>query len=189
MHKCFILLLVFASLHAAAQDSLQAKNRAAYFSINQAIHYEGSSGSAFGVQTIHGVSYRGWALGAGVGIDGYRVRSVPVLLHLSRALPIRRIPVFVYAEGGPNFFWDRKEEGWFWGNKERDKGYHWDAGLQYRAPLRNKTFLVFGAGFSEKIYSETFTSPVWCGTPDCPTMTNRFDYKFRRLALKAGFGF
>lgn len=189
MYKCFFLLLAFGCMHTHAQDSLSRKAKLAYFSTNQAIHLEGSAGSAFGVQTVHGLAFSGWALGAGFGMDNYRMRSLPLFVHLRRSIPVKRIPLFVYAEAGPNFIWARKDEVITLNNGQTKKGYYWDAGVQYQAPLRNKTFLVFSAGFSEKTYSESYTLPSWCGTPDCPEVKSAFDYKFRRLALKAGFGF
>lgn len=189
MYKCFALLLVFISVQAHAQDSLSVKRNWAYFSTNQAIHYEGAAGSAFGLQTVHGVRYKGWGVGAGIGLDLYRMRSYPVFLHLRGRLPVKRIPLYLYAEGGPNFIWPRRDEAQNRNNDRTEKGYYWDGGLQYQIPLRNKTFLVFSAGYSEKTYSEVFFFPSWCGTPDCLEVNSKFDYRFRRLALKAGFGF
>lgn len=189
MHKCFLLLLTFACFLSHAQESGSTGQKLAYFSTSQAVHFEGSAGSAFGVQTVHGATLKGWALGGGIGLDLYRMRSFPVFAQLKRSLPLKRIPLYVYAEGGPNFIWARKGEELQGNNAQTKKGYYWDAGLQYHAPLRNKTSLVFSAGFGEKTYIESFTMPFWCGTPDCPQINSAFDYKFRRLALKAGFGF
>ncbi len=55
------------------------------------------------VRTVNGFSRRNWFLGVETGLDYYGYRSFPLLLSVSRGLPIdKQNGLFLYANAGTN---------------------------------------------------------------------------------------
>ena len=72
----------------------------AFSSINQIGLLAGEGGEGFQLQTINGLRYKTWMVGAGVGIDGYRFRSIPLFLELRKEFNLKSNAFFIYNDIG-----------------------------------------------------------------------------------------
>src|SRR5215467_547922 len=104
-YKYFLTYLFVSwavTMNAQENKSVQSTNpkpqHAFQFrSINQVGLLEGTDGGAFQIQTINGVQFRTWFLGIGVGIDNYRLRSVPLFVDLRKEFKVGTNYFFIYG--------------------------------------------------------------------------------------------
>ncbi|HEX4852503.1 MAG TPA: hypothetical protein VFV08_16925 [Puia sp.] len=187
------LIILFCSLLCLFTSGQATKsNRWQFHSLNQAGLLEGGSGSAFQLQTINGVAYKGWYSGIGVGLDYYYFRSIPLFLDLRKNFKLGSGYIFPYGDGGIQFPWltdtqmnDLQNR---FGNKEYSNGWYLDLGLGYKIILKSKLALLLSAGYSYK-NSESKTLINYCPFPGCDPPTNTYNYKLDRLTIKAGIEF
>src|SRR5690349_11769323 len=99
-------LILLSVLHAQKiENSKQNKSRCSFTSINQVGFVAGEGDDSYQLQTLNGVQYKTWVFGAGVGIDGYRYRSVPVFLQLRKEFSLASNSFFIYNDIGLNYPW------------------------------------------------------------------------------------
>ena len=178
----FLLSFLFSVSVQAQNDSSKPKLK--FHSINQLGILEGQAGTGFQVQSINGILFRKLFLGAGIGLDYYQMRSVPLFLDL-RTYLLRSQKPFVYVDGGTHFPWARKSFDW---PAEYKAGLFYDMGIGYSVPLRGCAFLV-SAGYSYKAYKEIQRYPNYCLTPPCPETVYNNSYQLRRVSVKMGLSF
>lgn len=158
-----------------------------FSSVNQVGVLEGETGSALQLQTINGIRYNKWFAGIGVGLDHYRVRSVPVFIDVRRNLFSRSNSPFAYGNFGVNIPWAEDKNKMQWGSNSFHSGLYYDAGIGYRFGLGKKTGLVFSGGFSLKQMREYRSSEVVCFRAPCPEAeTDRYHFSLKRFSFKAG---
>jgi hypothetical protein len=187
------LAAIALTVIAHAQEVKKSKNCGCSFSsINQAGLLEGSTGTAFQVQTVNGMRFKNnWFAGVGIGYDRYRIRSIPLFLDLRWTLFNRPNTPFVYGDIGYNFDWPEDRDKTNWWSSDFSGGVYYDAGVGYRIGLGKKHGIVFSGGFSFKKLTEKRSTRIWCdfppfcsGDPDVSTET--YDFKLSRISLKAG---
>ena len=184
MKNFMLLLFVFAMLSAQSQTVKKKDCDCKYSFTNQVGLYEGQKES-FLVQTIHGIRKNSWFGGVGVGIDGYRVRSIPLFLDVRKSFGKKANGIFAYVDGGVHFPWLRDEQKFdYWGKFE--KGYYFDGGLGYKIGLR-KHELLFSGGFSIKQFKEVRTSAICPFIGPCFGQSEKYEYLLRRATIKVGF--
>src|SRR5579862_3368717 len=103
MFKIKLSLLVFMligmiKMSSAQQKSLPAKWQ--FNSINSVGLLEGETGSAFQLQTINGAQYKSWFAGMGLGLDFYRIRSIPLFADIRKEFGKGNNKLLVYADIG-----------------------------------------------------------------------------------------
>jgi hypothetical protein len=151
---------------------------------------EGEANTSFQLQTINGFSYKTLFGGAGTGLDYYTIRSIPLFASINKYFPKARGAYFLSTDIGYNFPWAfRYFSGFETGNYKG--GIYWTGGLGYKAHLgKEKNGLLLHIGYSYKhIRSETeSTLPCMSPTP-CPSYKERYDYRLRRISIKAGWMF
>ena len=157
---------------------------------NQVGLLEGSTGTSFQFQTINGMRFNQWFAGVGIGYDRYRIRSVPLFLDLRWSLFKKPNTPFVYADAGYNFDWpeDRDKDDWL--KSDFSGGMYYDAGIGYRIGIGKKQGVVFSGGFSFKKITEKRETRIWCDFPPfcggSESTVDRYDFKLRRISIKAG---
>lgn len=141
-------------------------------------------------QTIQGVYYKKWAIGAGVGIDWYAFRSIPVFFSVTRDLTKKSNGLFVTLNAGTNFPAVRK-----FVNIPDNKfypGFYWSPsmGLKFRTNKKNNNALLISVGYSNKNLKEERPSSRFC-PGGCPTTgpAETISYKLRRFDFKLGWQF
>ena len=170
-----------------------------FHSINQAGLLEGESGSAFQLQTINGLGYRSWFTGIGVGLDYYRLRSIPLFLDLRKEFGRSAGRFFVYAEGGIDFAWatDKQKNDYldypYYQSNSFQNGPYAAAGIGYKLIFTRNLALVISPGFSykKKELKSSNTSNTYCPVngPPCVASEDRYDYNFYRFSLNLGLVF
>ncbi len=177
-------LLSLYCLHTVAQVR---KPKFYFSSITKVGLVAGDAGESFTVQSINGVRKGQWFMGAGVGLDFYQQRTIPVFLQMQKAFTNKNNQPFVYADAGLNFRWLKSSE-MYKINSTFSPGMYYEAGMGWKIKLRNNSRLCFSAGYSFKQVKEK--APVYWFLPVEPTMRvdnfERYNYQYRRLVLKFG---
>lgn len=175
--------LLLGSLNIA---QAQEGKRSGFASINTFNVMEGQGGTSFGLQSVNGWKYKTFFAGIGVGIDGYKVRSIPVFADIRKNIFQKPNTPFVYLEGGVNFPWTSDITDWY--RIEYKAGLFYEGGLGYLLPVKGAD-LVFSAGYSFKGYKEERSYTVWCVDGDCPDRQENWTYQLRRISVRAGLRF
>lgn len=186
---CILFQAVITSAQNDSTINKVKKEKLLFHSINNIGLLEGEAGSGLQLQTINGFQYKTWFIGAGVGLDYYSVRSIPLFLDVRKDILSKKIPLFIYADAGIHFPWMRKYNATLLPVPDySNNGLYYDAGLGYRLPLK-KYALAFSAGYSGKQYKSENLRYRPCTSGTCPPYKEQFDYKLRRLSIKAGWIF
>ena len=161
----------------------------AFSSINQVGVLTGEAGSSFQLQSINGMRYKTWFAGAGVGLDFYKKRGIPVFLDIRKDILNKPSTPFVYADGGIHYSWPTGQDkpG---GNGKRtfSNDLYYDVGIGYKVSVKDQHAVLLSAGFSRKRVEEVTTYPQFC--PACPPESyEAYNYTFNRLTLKLGYRF
>jgi hypothetical protein len=156
----------------------------------------GERGSYGQLLTVNGFYRRGWFLGLETGLDYYGFRSIPLLLSVSRDLPLdKRKGLFLYADAGANTPWYVRPQQYSGMPVSKfHGGPAWGTGLGYEWKLtaRGSKALLFSAGYSMKKLKETETNQAQCYNPGrCPIMydVTTDTYLLRAWLLRLGFRF
>ena len=188
----FIIILSGCSSVALAQKKDPAAKRSCscgFSSINSLGFVEGGEGSAFLVQTINGFRYKTWFIGAGVGLDYYHLRGIPVFLDLRKNILTSPNSPFLYADAGVHYAWARDKDKESWQNVDFSNGAYYDAGIGYSFRIRRNNALLFSLGYSYKYLEKNMSSLQYCPYFDCPIQVESYKYRLNRLTLKTGFRF
>ncbi|MGB8192802.1 MAG: hypothetical protein WCF67_12820 [Chitinophagaceae bacterium] len=188
MKRILIFLLALAPPVLSAQVTKKKNCSCSFSSINQVGLLEGSDRSSFNLQTINGLRYKTWFAGAGVGLDKYHTRSIPVFFDLRKDLLKKWNTPFIYGDIGVNLPWTKKSEDGWWLRSEFDRGAYYDAGIGYKLNLGKGRALLFSGGFSLKKMRETrFVTTTCPFVGPCPEIEGeRYDFTFKRFSVKAG---
>ena len=180
------LLLTGLFFTAAAQNDSIAFNpsKLKFTSLTSVGLMMGQSNPQLSVQTVNGVQLEQWFLGAGVGLDYYFNRTVPLFLELRKTI-LPKKHLYLYADGGINlpYIKENKDEMWFKSDKKH--GLYYDAGAGYLFTMQ-KTTGFFSIGYSTKTYREVIEHSYIWGPPGMPVQKDRYRYQFNRISLKAG---
>ncbi len=192
MKQIFTVTLSFLliQMRSMAQDSLH--QRPAFHVISSLGVANGSKGMAYLLQAVPGILFHNSFAGVGIGIDDYKMRSVPLFLDFRQEFGRRSRNLFVYADAGCNFDWltekDKTEEDQWYGNLNFRGGIYYDAGLGYNIHFSRKDVMLFSIGYSVKEMHAK--GSAWnCTSNGCSMTPTTLNYHMPRLALKAGWRF
>ena len=96
---CFML---FCSRWSYGQSRMLKNFTAKSFrfhSINMAGIIKGEKSSYIQLQTINGVAFNKWFAGAGMGLDYYTFRTIPLFLDVRRTITNKQNAPFLYKKG------------------------------------------------------------------------------------------
>jgi hypothetical protein len=180
MKKCLVIVCLGSLFSTGGFSQSSWKFR----SVEYVGLLSGQAGNYGQFGTINGASKGSWFLGAGVGLDYYRFRSLPLFLSVTKELMPGKNGLFASLDGGVNFPIYHRPDGYYDGSfatSEFVAGPYWSAGLGYKIKLpadRNKDHALFlSAGYSYKELKEDANT-----YPD-PT---RYDYRNRQWSFKRG---
>lgn len=182
-----ILLSVLFIRQVDAQENKAAG--AKLHSINAVGLINGSDGASVSLQTMLGLYLRHTFTGIGVGLDYYRMRSVPIFVDLRYEFAKTNSCFFVYADAGYHFSWltDKNRvqyEKTFTPNHFSGSMYY-DAGIGYKIKLPNNAILLSG-GYTYK----GFDNKTGNGCPvvgPCATAFETYTYSLSRIILKVAY--
>ena len=179
----------------AQQKTGKTRSKTATFTFESynAIGWLSGDGFVHGqMQSVNGFSKGAFYAGAGLGMDFYRVRSVPLFLDLRYRLGKGKNKWYAYGDGGYHFPADNESDVLYTGASEHhfEGGLFYDAGIGYQLGLTKKDALFFSAGFSEKWMSEDYVIIPFCPGPGfCDPYEESAEYRFRRISVKIGWKF
>lgn len=183
------LLLTALQTNAQQKDSLPAKKKFIFHSMLQAGVQEGESATAVQFQNINGLQYKTWFGGIGIGIDHYRIRTLPVFVSIRKDVLNKTSTPFVYADLGTQIMWPRNKDEWQYGNQDFKAGVYYNVGAGYKLGIVKKHALLVSAGYSLKQFSYGSSYEYPCLVAPCPEYKNSTDYILRRLSFQLGFLF
>jgi hypothetical protein len=182
MKILIIPLLIFLSLPSISQD-----RRIKFNSINQVGLISGSAGEAFMLQSVNGLKKDKWFTGAGIGLDFYNERTIPLFFDIRRDLVSKKNTPFAYIDAGVNFLWlnsIEKEQKQF---SSSSPGLFYDLGIGLRLSGQNNRGFILSAGYSFKQVKENIKSSWLAPTPELGSDNYlRYNYLYRRIVIKMG---
>lgn len=185
MKLFFITAFVFLSICTFAQKKV------GFSSHNYIGLLEGEHGSSLQLQTINGAAFSSWFVGAGVGIDWYYRRSIPVFASVNKDLfKKEKRSFYASANAGVNFPWqiDNYHNEWGYDETKSYPGLYWSAGLGYKIGMgKGNDALLLQLGYDYKHVSEKVVVPYMVFNDMGPN--DEFDYHLRRLSCKVGWSF
>ena len=184
----FLLLILSGGMNANAQSADIPKQNTcscSFTSINQVGLVAGEANDSYQLQTVNGLQFKTWMVGAGIGIDGYRFRSIPLFLQLRKEFNLNTNALFLYNDIGVNYPWVKDQQKPYYGSGDYSHGMYYDGGLGYRLTLKRQS-LVFSSGFTLKEMSEdrSFTTCPFVGP--CFESKDVYHYSLKRLSFKVG---
>lgn len=191
----FLILLIVKTNTGLAQLNTRSNPWSFRSMVNVGL-LEGQTGNAFQLQTINGASHRSWFAGIGLGLDYYRIRTIPLFVDIRKEFGNGRDKLFIYADGGISFNWatDVQKSGYLSGDRLHN-GFYNDVGLGYKTVVGKKSAVLISLGYSYKQIGESYISPYYNYQIYYPTnlMQNdpgeKISYNLNRLSMKIGWAF
>lgn len=188
-----LTLIVMVNTSSAQQKTLPSQWQ--FHSINNVGLLEGETGSAFQLQTINGAQYESWFGGVGLGLDFYRIRSIPLFADIRKEFGKGNNKLLVYADMGINFSWatDQQKTSYM-PNDKFSNGFYSDLGLGYKVAAGKKNALILSLGYTYKktveSYDQVYDDPgfIWTLTFQNNGI-EKINYSLNRLTLKIGWEF
>jgi hypothetical protein len=189
-YKVVILLLIFSGgidVNAQSADtSKQNKSSCSFTSIIQVGMVAGEANDSYQLQTVNGIKYKTWMAGVGIGIDGYRYRSIPLFLQLRKEFNLSTNALFLYSDIGLNYPWVKDSQKEPYSVSKYAHGVYYDGGLGYKLLLKRQSIL-FSSGFTLKEMSEDRSSSDICPfVGPCFETKDVYHYSLKRLSFKVG---
>lgn len=187
----FLFLLCSSSTLLAQSDSSIQHDELPRFSFQPVIQLgvmEGAQGTGLQLGMVGGFQRKTWYAGLGTGLDYYGFRSIPLYATLRKTL-LKPKALFVYADAGLHFPWVKINEETQWYESDFKSGSYYDAGVGYGFKVAKNSTLQVSLGYSQKRLKEDRKQVYIWGPPGMPTYTERYDYTYRRLSIKAGWMF
>src|SRR5881227_3562178 len=95
-------ILLFLMVNVISQISISQGNKSNNSGIKfqgevQVGPLDGQRGTYMQLQSVNGISYKGYFIGLGTGLDYYFMRSIPLFLQLKKKLLNKNNTPFIYA--------------------------------------------------------------------------------------------
>jgi hypothetical protein len=171
-------------LFTGTENIAQTNKGAGFESYNAVGFLAGKAPVAFSAQTVNGLRYRGWFVGAGFGIDEYVISSLPLFLAVKKEFSVKNAHLFLYGDAGTHFITKNKNRMLAFSKEQSKAMLYLDAGLGVKLKTGKKNNVFFTVGNSLKTMEETENS-IDTGIP----FSNKTIYKFSRISFRAGFQF
>lgn len=189
-----LVYMMGAMLILQSNVAAQSKTKIKVNSINQVGLLAGGSTNSLGWQSVNGISFGTFSVGAGVGMDYYHFKTIPLFADVRKNLWDRKQTPFMYLDIGTNLPSDRFVSESQWHKSTYGEGLFYDIGIGYKWTLTGRLGLNLAFGYSQKNINETQKVAYW-SWPILGTIseenwnTSYFKYSFRRLGFKAGLSF
>lgn len=179
--KLFFLAALTLQLMANAQSRIKFESN------NQIGLLSGTSKSALQLQTINGIHYKTFFAGAGIGIDNYFFKTIPVFADIRMNIFQKSQTPFIYADAGPDFPWEKKQST-SWQIITYRPGLYYDVGIGYRWTIIKYLCVNASFGFSQKKYNSTVAYLRVGNIPEV-VPPEKYNYYLQRFTMKFGLSF
>jgi hypothetical protein len=187
MKQILTILLLAIQLAALSQASNKV-TKIKFQSLNQIGYVDGEGPAELIVQSINGLRIHSFFIGAGVGLDYYKERSVPIFLDVRKNILNNAKSPFIYVDGGYHAMWS-KENPEVWNSEGYKGGRYFDAGVGYSFPAFKNTAFTVSLGYSQKEMSEKRPRYSWFSSTIQPNDFEKLEYKLKRYSFKMGLAF
>lgn len=190
LFKTFSLpfVIAFVFLKPALTQAQKTKQKISFSTINEVGLLTGDAGEAASLQTINGIKKAGFFAGAGVGLDFYGLRSIPLFIDYRKEFSSNKNTPFAYVNAGVNFLsmnHIQKEQARF---PAASAGVYYDVGLGWKLSGKNNRALIVSAGYTLKQARYKTQSYSIFLTPQMQSENyDRYNFLYRRLVMKIGF--
>jgi len=125
------LKIFFLAVTLSLQLMIIAQSKFKFENNNLVGLLSGNSKNALQLQTINGIRYKTFFVGAGIGIDNYYFKTVPLFADVRKNIFEKKETPFVYVDAGTNFPW-KKDESTAWQQTTYHPGSYYDIGVGYK---------------------------------------------------------
>jgi len=174
-----ISLLMLLCIPGRAQTKAKVK----FTSINEIGILTGESSAELEIQSINGISYKGFLAGVGLGVDDYYERTFPLFVDFRKRLSKNESALFVYGDAGYSFINKKALTEW---EMDRKGGHYYAAGIGYEISTHGKLRAVLDVGYSYKRFSRIIDNEPWRSSLH---YFDTYDYSLNRISIKAGLRF
>jgi hypothetical protein len=189
MMKKIFITGTFAACFLLAHAQ-QKKCSCSFEGIAQVGLLQGQSPSAFQAQSINGIKYKTWFAGAGIGIDNYMLRIIPLFVDLRKNILNKESTPYAFTDIGIGFPWLRNDQENMHFNSDFSNGLYYNLGLGYRISMKKKSALLLSTAFSLKHLTEERYGYTPLCENDCQLSLIATDkHTLRRLSLAIGISF
>ncbi len=183
MRRLLFLLLVVSTVSAYAQK------KPVYTASIEADLLMGDNKDSHSFLFSNGIAYRKWTADAGVGIDSYVFRSVPVFADIKKQFGHHRIRPFVNASAGINFSKEKESQKLYYYNlynADYKNGFYGRITAGASLPIYKRCRFFLSGGYSYKTTRVTYLSYIY--NPDMPNNqgVSKDIYRFNRWSLAIG---
>lgn len=194
--KKFILQLILLMVFCNAMTQT-VKSKAAFYLTPQLALLNGDNSASGQAQLTGGLEKNNWCFGAGIAIDYYKVRTVPLFADIRFFFGKNR-SIFAYGNLGYNLAWALESQyrnTWTWINGVQkshfSNGLYSDIGLSYAVTGQMNKGVIMSIGYSMKTITETYGQAQFRDVPpyDNNNVEYKLNYTLNRIAVKLGFGF
>ncbi|RXK81957.1 hypothetical protein [Filimonas effusa] len=181
----FLLLLIVVTASAQKKDSTVG------LYISPAVTLlNGDHNVSQAISLGTGLRLHQWQIGAGVAIDYYKIRSLPIYLDLKYKWKGQLAP-FLFFQGGYNVAWALDHQHTNAGTTGRtvyNNGTYFNGGAGMYVFRKGREALFFSLGYSVKKLTELYQVGSWINSRVIYNDT-KLDYALRRIALTVAYEF
>lgn len=170
---------------------IYAQQKIKFSSQNYLGFIEGEAGTSFQLHSINGLKYKTWFAGIGAGLDYYYLRSVPVFFSVNKFLGEKKRTFFVSGDAGMSFPWQKSGDFYYYYSSAQKytPSLYWAQSIGYKIGFRGNDALLFSIGYSYKKLKGVSEYELPCINPPCPVNKERYEYRLKRISVKAGWMF
>lgn len=186
MRKSFFFIVIISFLLSASTSA--QKRKVGFQSVNQFAIVGGQDHVNTAFQTVNGIKFSDWFFGAGVGIDNYRYKTLPLFAD-GRWLFGQDKKGFLYADIGYNFPLKNKpgKEMSYYTNYHFTGGIYTEFGIGFKTKFIKNSSILFSLGHSYKeLQSRIGVVPLCLG---CDAYWYNYKLSYGRVLLKTGVEF
>lgn len=190
----FLTVICFctvASLFSQSQPLQPKQKNTRFQSYNTVSLLTGESGVSAGIQSVNGVQWKSFFIGGGLGFDFYGIGTTPVFLDLRKTFGQKRNKFFAYGDAGYNIAWPGSNSVSFNSSMQgQNGGFYSDIGMGYLVGFGKNDALILSVGYTFKSLSDNLVAyPLCIPGMVCEPITERNEYHFNRISIKAGWRF
>lgn len=193
MKKKFFLL--YTILFAIVFPALSQKKKIQFQSTNTFELISGQSPLSTGFQSVNGFKFSSWFAGAGIGVDNYNYKTLPLFFDARKFFGSEK-RAFFYGDIGYDFPMKDKPgkeisyySSYYYSSFHFTGGIYTDIGIGYQFPLYKKTNLAFSLGYSYKKLESKIGVGSFCPNMLCAINYYNYEFSYGRMILKAGLVF
>lgn len=190
--KKYYCVLIFTGIFCMVQAQ-QNKAKWKFTSINEMGMLYGENGTSFTMTTINGFRKNTLSAGIGVSIDPYAYTNFPVFADIRKYFGSKSWKTFLYGDAGIGIAFNNSSLPAKWNTGldayQLHPSFFGELGFGVEKNIQKNAKFFIQVGYSQKQFSYTLLNenvPLWF---NYKAPLNRYDFYYRRIAIKLGLAF